>query len=271
MNRPPALPRAKKALGQHFLTDHSVVSALLDMMSLRPGATVLEVGPGPGILTRALASQCAQVHAVELDPEMITYLAKTLKTPNVKVHAGDILKTDISALTDATPETPIFVASNLPYQISSPFLFHLIEHLPLIAGVGLMLQKEVVDRIVAAPGGASYGRLSVMIQYYFDLTRGADVPADAFTPPPAVESALVALKPKTLTTTDMALAPHLSHVVKQAFSQRRKTLRNTLKPLFSSEELQSLNVDPGARAQTLAVKDFVRLAQHRGQKRCSTA
>lgn len=270
------LPRAKKALGQHFLTDPNVVSELIDMMALPRTATVLEVGPGPGILTRALADHCQQVHAVELDKDMIEYLGKHLNCANVEIHEGDILKTDVSALAsnvlsdtannaDAAKQQ-LYVASNLPYQISSPFLFHLIDHLPWIAGIGLMLQKEVVDRLVATPGDSNYGRLSVMIQYYFELTRGSDVPASAFTPPPAVESALVSLTPKALTTDDFTLAPQLSRVVKQAFSQRRKTLRNTLKPLLNAEAIQALSIDPGARAQTLGVEDFIRLAKAVGQQ-----
>lgn len=275
-------PRAKKALGQHFLTDEAVVSELIGMMCLPDNATVVEVGPGPGILTRALTDVCDQVIAVELDPDMITYLGKTLERPNLSIYGKDILKTDLAELIGleaglkiehdiahdvahkeiATVELPqkLYVASNLPYQISSPFLFHMIEQLHLIAGIGLMLQKEVVDRMAAPHNHRDYGRLSVMMQFYFELTRGSDVPASAFSPPPAVESALITLSPKALSDTEIALAPTLSQVVKQAFSQRRKTLRNTLKPLFSQEQLEALGLDPSARPQTVPVADYVRLA-----------
>lgn len=262
MTNPKAVPRAKKALGQHFLTDHNVVDELIHMMSIPEEATVVEVGPGPGILTRALAQQSAQVVAVELDSDMIDYLNRTLSLPNLKIESGDILKTDLAAITGVTPPQQVYIASNLPYQISSPFLFHMIAQLPIIAGIGLMLQKEVVDRMIASNDSKDYGRLSVMIQYYFELTRGSDVPASAFSPPPAVESALVALKPKPMDAAKLALAPHLSTVVKQSFAQRRKTLRNTLKPLLSSDELCSLEIDPSARAQTLKLEDFIRMAEH---------
>lgn len=266
MKKPNALPRAKKAFGQHFLTDHAAVTELIDMMAIPADATVVEVGPGPGILTRALAAHCAKLHAVELDKEMISYLTHTLSLPcalpNLSITGADILKTDLSALTGITPPQQIYVASNLPYQISSPFLFHMIAQLPIIAGIGLMLQKEVVERMIAVNDSSDYGRLSVMIQYYFELTRGSDVPPSAFTPPPAVDSALVALKPKPLDNAKLALAPHLSTVVKQAFAQRRKTLRNTLKPLFTGDELQALGIDPSMRAQTLALADFIRMAEH---------
>lgn len=262
MNNPTAVPRAKKALGQHFLTDHNVVDELIHMMEIPKEATVLEVGPGPGILTRALAAHCANVVAVELDADMIDYLHRTLSLPNLKIESGDILKTNLTDITGIAPPQQLYVASNLPYQISSPFLFHMIAQLPVIAGIGLMLQKEVVDRIVACNNSKEYGRLSVMMQYYFELTRGNDVPASAFSPPPAVESALVALKPKPMTEATLALAPHLSTVVKQSFAQRRKTLRNTLKPLLSTEELCALEIDPSARAQTLVLEDFIRMAEH---------
>ncbi|MEJ2668817.1 MAG: 16S rRNA (adenine(1518)-N(6)/adenine(1519)-N(6))-dimethyltransferase RsmA [Gammaproteobacteria bacterium] len=262
----PALPKAKKALGQHFLKDQFVVDALLDMMHITPDDTVIEVGPGPGILTHALARTCKRVMAIELDRDMVHYLSQHLNEPNVHVHHGDILHTHLSTLIKPFPAQGVRIVSNLPYQISSPFLFHLVNQLDHITEIGLMLQKEVVERLIAPVGSAHYGRLSVMMQFYFQTQDGPTVPPSAFIPPPRVDSALITLTPKPLSTAERGIAHNLGNVVKHAFSQRRKTVKNTLKPLFSIHELDALGVDPGLRAEKITVTQFVSLAHANHEK-----
>jgi len=254
------LPKAKKSLGQHFLKDQQVVEHLISLLAPPPTATIVEVGPGPGILTKALAACCQHLHAVELDQDMITYLKANLSLENLTLHAGDILKTDLNQFL-RTGEDKLFIASNLPYQISSPFLFHLVEYMSIIDRIALMLQKEVIDRITAEPGSSDYGRLSVMMQYYFRTKSDLVISPSAFSPPPKVNSALVLLEPRTLSDEALLLAPTLSSVVKLAFGRRRKTIRNTLKPAFDANTIQALGIDPGARPQNLTLEQYLTLAK----------
>jgi 16S rRNA (adenine1518-N6/adenine1519-N6)-dimethyltransferase len=245
----------RKRFGQHFLVDESVVDAILAAVAPRRGDLVVEIGPGLGALTRPLAARLDHLHVVEIDRDITARLRAEFPPARVTVHEGDALRTDFSAL-----GTDLRVIGNLPYNISTPLLFHLARHAGSVRDIHVMLQREVVERMVAAPSSTEYGRLSVMLQYRFGMERILDVPAEAFRPAPRVESAVVRMAP-------LAPLPHparnegaLGTIVAAAFSQRRKTLRNALKGHFMAADFERLGIDGGLRAQDLAVADFVRLA-----------
>jgi 16S rRNA (adenine1518-N6/adenine1519-N6)-dimethyltransferase len=247
------LPR--KRFGQHFLIDESVIAAIVAAIAPRPGDLIVEIGPGLEALTRPLARAVDHLHVIEIDRDIVARLRDTLPLERVTVHEGDALDFDFGRLGPG-----LRVVGNLPYNISTPLLFHLQGYAPSIRDIHVMLQKEVVERMAAAPSSSHYGRLSVMLQYRFEIERVLDVAAAAFRPPPRVESAVVRMIPH-------ARLPHpardegwLAKIVAAAFAQRRKTLRNTLKGYFTVTELERLGVDAGLRAQDLGVGDFVRLA-----------
>jgi 16S rRNA (adenine1518-N6/adenine1519-N6)-dimethyltransferase len=250
--------RPRKRFGQHFLADTQIIERLVRAIAPRSGERLLEIGPGEGVLTRPLLASGAQVTAVELDRDLATTLADRLgQPPGLEVIQADILKADIAVLAGGQA---LRVVGNLPYNISTPILFHLFDHLPLISDMHFMLQKEVVDRLVADPGGRDYGRLSVMAGYFCEMDWLFDVPAEAFRPPPKVVSAIVRLRPKSLSEQDWQRLPSLDAVVRQAFGQRRKTLRNSLRALLDESEIETAGVDPGARPERLSLDAFLRLA-----------
>lgn len=245
----------RKRFAQNFLTDESVIAAIVTAMAPRPGELVAEIGPGLGALTRPLAARLDHLHVIEIDRDIIARLQTAFPAGRVTVHQGDALKFDFGAL-----GAPLRVVGNLPYNISTPLLFHLAQYTGAIADIHVMLQKEVVERMVAEPSSAEYGRLSVMLQYRFEMERIFDVPPEAFRPVPKVESAVVRMTPFASLPHPARDASRLRAIVTAAFSQRRKTLRNTLKSYFEVADLERLGVDPGLRAQDLRVEDFVRLA-----------
>ena len=250
--------RPRKRFGQHFLTDQQVIQRLVAVISVKPGDRLLEIGPGEGVLTGPLLAAGGVVSAVELDRDLAATLPQRLGGPaDLEVVQGDILKIDLRALSG---DKPLRVVGNLPYNISTPILFRLFEQLRLISDMHFMLQKEVVDRLVANPGGRDYGRLSVMAGYFCHTEWLFDVPASAFRPPPKVVSAIIRLRPKPLAAEDLALLPSLDRLVRQAFSQRRKTLRNALKGLLKEDEIRYAGVDPGLRPEKLSLDEYLRLA-----------
>ena len=247
----------RKRFGQNFLVDDGIIHAILDAIRPRPGETVVEIGPGLGALTRPLLERLPHLHAVELDRDIVARLHKTWPAERLTIHAGDVLKFDFGALGD-----DLRVVGNLPYNISSPLLFHLMTFAPHIRDLHFMLQKEVVERMVAAPGTTDYGRLSVMLQRRFHMERLLNVPPAAFDPAPKVDSAVVRLIPKTpaeIAPLDEAL---FARVVAAAFSQRRKTLRNTLGGLLKPADFSALGIDAGLRAEALPLADFEAIARH---------
>ena len=255
-----AFSAPKKALGQNFLQDANIIRKIVDALHVQPDDVVLEIGPGRGALTELLLQQAGHLHLVEFDRELSRYWQqRATEEPNLTVHAQDILKFDLNEVLDAAAG-PVKVVGNLPYNISSPVLFHLTQYAGRIATQLVMLQKEVVDRLVAPPGNKQYGRLSVMLQYRYHIEKLFNVPPAAFFPPPKVESAIAQLTPLAEPDPQVVSEQKLEHLVKQAFAQRRKTLRNTLKGLLNPEQIESLGIDPGARAETLKVADFVALA-----------
>ena len=253
--------RPRKRFGQHFLADPGVIGAIVAAIAPVPGDNLVEIGPGLGALTGPLVARAGHIHAVELDRDLVARLTERFTPAQLTLHAGDALKFDFAAL-----GSRLRIVGNLPYNISTPILFHLAECERQLVDMHLMLQREVVDRMVAAPGTSAYGRLSVMLQCRFEMGKLIDVPPEAFQPPPEVDSAVVRLRPLDAARRVPVDEAVFARVVTQAFSQRRKTLRNTLKGLVTAAELDALGIDPGRRAQELSVAEFARLAAALAQR-----
>lgn len=248
--------RARKRFGQNFLSSPGIIAKIVDAIHPRPGDCMVEIGPGLGAMTEPLLAKLGHLHVVEIDRDLIARLKQKHSPDVLSIHEGDALEFDFGSLADHD----LRIVGNLPYNISTPLLFHLATFADRVRDMHFMLQKEVVDRMVATPGGSEVGRLSIMLQYRFDMERLFVVPPGAFVPAPKVDSAIVRMIPKpsaALTAKDEAV---LAKVVTAAFSQRRKMLRNTLRELISEEALQSLGIAPTARAETLGVDDYVRIA-----------
>jgi len=255
----------RKRFGQNFLTDQTVIDAIVAAVDPRPDDRMIEIGPGLGALTRPLAAKVRHLHAVEIDRDLTARLAREFASRGVAIHQADVLEFDFSRF---GPD--LRIVGNLPYNISTPILFVLARVAALLHDIHVMLQKEVVDRMAASPGSSAYGRLSVMLQYRFRIERVLEVPASAFEPVPQVASAVARLLP--LTHRDPARDEALfARIVTRAFSHRRKTLRNTLKPFLNNAEFEMLHIDPRARPQELPVADFVRIANHLAQPNAAAA
>jgi 16S rRNA (adenine1518-N6/adenine1519-N6)-dimethyltransferase len=250
--------QARKRFGQNFLVSPGVIRKIVEAIAPRPGDTVVEIGPGLGALTEPLLERLGHLHVVEIDRDLIARLRTRFPAERLTIHEGDALQFDFGTLKGSGP---LKIVGNLPYNISSPLLFHLAEVADQVAEMHFMLQKEVVDRMVAAPGGGDFGRLSVMLQYRFDMERLFIVPPGAFDPAPKVDSAVVRLIPVKVGSRETASDPELfARLVTAAFSQRRKMLRNTLREFGGEALLEAQGIAPTARAETLSVSDYVRLA-----------
>ena len=250
--------RPRKRFGQHFLHDANVIERLVGVIAPRPGDHLVEIGPGEGVLTQPVIEKAGALTVIELDRDLAAILAERLGCPEgLDIVQADVLKVDLEALAAGRA---LRIIGNLPYNISTPIMFHLFESRAEIVDMHFMLQKEVVDRMVAAPGSRQYGRLSVMAAFHCDMTRLFKVPPGAFRPPPKVDSAIVRLVPKRLSGEDRALLPDFAEVTRRAFGQRRKTLRNSLKGLIDDVQFEAAGIDPGARAETLSVDQFRKLA-----------
>jgi 16S rRNA (adenine1518-N6/adenine1519-N6)-dimethyltransferase len=251
---------ARKRFGQNFLQDGGVISDIIAAIDPREGDCLIEIGPGLAALTEPLLQNIDHMHAVELDRDLVVHLEKRFPPSKLTIHSMDALNFDfLSIEPNAKPRK---VVGNLPYNISSPLLFHLVTFAPHIDMQVFMLQKEVIERLVAAPSDKAYGRLSVMLQYRYEMEHLFDVPPHAFIPAPKVTSAIVRMYPKPtalLTATD---ENHLSKLVAQAFSQRRKMLRNTLNGMVTLEQMEACDIKPTARAEELSVAQFVRLSNY---------
>ncbi len=249
------LPKAKKSLGQHFLVDQHYIDRIVAAIHPRADDTLVEIGPGPGALTRPLLQTLKHLHVVEFDRDMVARLKEEFPGERLTIHQADALEFDFVQFGEG-----LRVVGNLPYNISSPLLFHLAESAGLIRDMCFMLQKEVVDRMAAAPDTPDYGRLSVMLQARFQVRKMFVVPPGAFRPPPKVDSAIVRLLPLSLAEVPYRNARVFADVVARAFGQRRKTLRNTLKGLVDDAVFEELGIDPVRRGETLSVAEFARLA-----------
>jgi len=258
--------RARKRFGQNFLHDSYVIHRILSAIQPRPGEPLVEIGPGQGAMTLPLLRAAGRLEAVEMDRDLIEPLTRACEAAGELVlHQGDALAFDFSR-TWPQAET-IRVVGNLPYNISTPLIFHLLSQLPRIRDMHFMLQREVVDRMASEPGSKVYGRLSVMVQYHCRVERLFTVPPGAFRPPPKVESAIVRLTPLRPAVHAARDPARFAAVVTAAFGQRRKTLRNTLKALVDEAGFQAAGIAPTQRAEQLSVADFVALADTQGPDR----
>jgi 16S rRNA (adenine1518-N6/adenine1519-N6)-dimethyltransferase len=246
---------ARKRFGQHFLEDRQVIDRILDAMAPRPGDAIVEIGPGLGALTGPLLERVGHMHAVEIDRDLCARLRQRFPPERLTIHEGDALEFDFAAL-----PAPLRVVGNLPYNISTPLLFRLSAVAARCADLHLMLQKEVVERLTAEPGSKEYGRLSVMLQYRYEVRRLIDVPATAFRPEPKVASAVARLAPRPPAQLAALDAAVFGRVVRIAFSTRRKIVKNSLSEVVSAAKLTQLGIDPSVRAEDLAVAAFVAIA-----------
>lgn len=248
---------AKRRFGQNFLTDQAIIGSLINAIAPNADDVMVEIGPGLGAMTQPLLKKLHHLHVVELDRDIVTWMQSHYPANKITIHNMDALKFDFGHIA-----SQIRVVGNLPYNISTPILFHLLDNIDSITDMHFMLQKEVVERMVATPSTSAYGRLSVMLQYRLQMEYLLTVPPDAFDPPPKVESAFVRAIP-------YEQPPHLAvdealfaNVVLAAFGQRRKTLRNTLKGILDDAGFETLGIDSQLRAENLSVAAFVSIANH---------
>jgi len=248
---------ARKRFGQNFLVDSGIISAIVSAINPQRGDTVVEIGPGLGAITEPLLARVDHLHVVEIDRDLIARLKKQHSPERMTIHEGDALAFDFASI-----GKNMHLVGNLPYNISTPLLFHLADYAENVYDMHFMLQKEVVERMVAEPGDADFGRLSVMLQYRFYMEWLIDVPPESFEPAPKVESAVVRLIPKPAAELNAKSLDKLSQLVLAAFSQRRKMLRNTLKGLLDDAGFAALGIDPTRRAEDIPVEGYVRIANY---------
>lgn len=250
--------QARKRFGQNFLHDYSIINNILAHAHPQAGEHWVEIGPGLGALTQPLLQAGVTLDVVELDRDLVSHLQKRFASnANLTVHSADALNFDFGAL--AKTNEKLRVIGNLPYNISTPLMFHLLETTGCIEDMHFMLQKEVVNRICAAPGSKTYGRLSVMMQYFCETEWLFDVPPESFDPVPQVMSAIVKLMPHAQPPVSIRDRDSFNQLVTQAFSQRRKTIRNSLKKLVDEQQMQALGIDPNLRAESLSLEQFALL------------
>lgn len=245
----------RKRFGQNFLVDQHIIAQIVAEIYPQKSDRIIEIGPGLGALTRPLLQALDHLHVIEIDRDIVSQLNQVFTQEELTIHAADALKFDFSAL-----GSKLRIVGNLPYNISTPLLFHLSQFAEHILDMHFMLQKEVVDRMVGSPATADYGRLSVMLQYRFDMEYVFSVPAESFRPVPKVESAIVRMTPRDSSVRIVKNEALFSQIVTAAFSQRRKTLRNTLQQHLTAADFSALGIDSGLRAENLSVEEFAAIA-----------
>jgi 16S rRNA (adenine1518-N6/adenine1519-N6)-dimethyltransferase len=247
----------RKRYGQHFLHDRGVIGKIVAAVDPQPDDALVEIGPGTGALTGPLLARAVRLEAIEIDRDLAARLAA--EHPRLVLHVGDVLRFDFAQLPEG-----LRVVGNLPYNVSTPLLFRLVEVADRLRDAHLMLQREVVNRMVAAPSTAEYGRLSVMLQYRFAMRKLFDVKPGAFRPPPKVDSAVVRLLPRAAGALHAKDPTTLGRVVTAAFTKRRKQLRNALAGVIDETGLRALGIDPGLRPENLGVAEYVAIANATG-------
>ncbi len=259
--------KPRKRFGQNFLTDQQVIFSIINAIHPQPDQHLVEIGPGQGALTSLLADNCQQLDLIEIDRDQVARLNRQYADKaHLVIHQLDALKLDLTKLlpvSNKSQDVPgkMRLIGNLPYNISTPLLFHVLKQAPLITDMHFMLQKEVADRIAAQPGNKQYARLSVITQYLCKISKLFDVAPESFNPQPKVWSSFVKLAPHPEPPVIVNSFQIFNTVVTQAFSQRRKTLRNTLSKLLTAEQINSVNIDPGRRAETLSLEEFAQLSR----------
>ena len=251
--------QARKRFGQHFLHDQNIIGSIVRAINPRPGENLIEIGPGRGALTYPLLEHCDKLTAIGLDRDLVPLLKQKATGPGqLEVINADILEFELASI----PGNKTYrLVGNLPYNISTPLMFHLLESVPQIQDMHFMVQKEVALRIVAHPGEANYGRLSVMLQYRCECQYLLDVAPTSFKPPPKVDSAVIRLIPYRCPKHEVGDYSNFYRIVQAAFSQRRKTISNSLKSILDRETIIACEIDPGLRAENLAVADFANLSR----------
>jgi len=272
MNERTALHKARKRFGQNFLVDEQIIADIIAAIHPEPADSMVEIGPGLGALTRPLLKRLNHLHVVEIDRDIIARLEHdypqenppnpllkggATSKPKLTIHAGDALEFDF-----ATLDAPLRIVGNLPYNISSPLLFHFAAYAGRIKDMHFMLQNEVVERMVAGPSTPEYGRLSVMLQYRFFMEKLLDVPPESFRPAPKVNSAIVRMIPLPASEIVVRNEKLFAAIVRTAFGQRRKTLRNTLRGYLDKADFEKLGIDAQLRAENLGVAEFARVANY---------
>ncbi|NNF17212.1 MAG: 16S rRNA (adenine(1518)-N(6)/adenine(1519)-N(6))-dimethyltransferase RsmA [Gammaproteobacteria bacterium] len=256
--------RPRKRFGQNFLHDPAIIDAIIDTVDASPATTVVEIGPGLGALTLPLLETGCDLHIIELDRDLVMrWESQQEKFPHLTVHQGDALKFDFDHL---APDHTLHLVGNLPYNISTPLLFHFLRFSQRFEVLHVMLQKEVAERICAPPGSKTYGRLSVMLAVHFASELLFEIPPHAFTPAPKVTSAFLRLQPRQAGTHGIIDANVFATLVRQAFSQRRKTLGKSLRGLLDRTDFEMCDIDPCLRPEALPVDAFVQLANRLTQK-----
>lgn len=252
--------RPRRRFGQHFLRDIHAIEQIVTAIRPTPDEHFVEIGPGDGALTAALLPHVAVLDAVEIDRDLAAMLkARFGDEERLRVHTADILELELASLAANRGER-LRIVGNLPYNITTPILFKLLAESARVADIHVLLQREVVARAVAQPGGSEYGRLSVMLQIACEVENLFDVPAHAFDPPPKVTSALLRLRPRPRGIVHIADRDVFAMVVREAFSQRRKTIRNALRQHFDAKQIEAIGIDPRARPETLGLADFAALS-----------
>lgn len=251
--------KARKRFGQNFLHDQQVIDRIIASIAPQKDDLLLEIGPGQAAITKPLIDTGAELHVIEIDRDLVVMLEKKFaNVPGMHIHSLDALRADFSKITDGRAFRLI---GNLPYNISTPLIFHVLKWHKLVVDMHFMLQKEVVDRMAAGPGSKTYGRLSVMTQFLCQVTPLFDVQPESFSPAPKICSSIVRLQPLSEPPFDAGSGNQLDKVVASAFSMRRKTLRNSLRPLLDADQIASVNIDPGQRAEQLSLAEFAALAR----------
>lgn len=260
MSKKPTMHKARKRFGQNFLHDAGIIRRILRAINPKPDQHLVEIGPGLGALTEELLEEAGALEAIELDRDLIPVLRTKFfrYEDRFQIHEADALKFDFASL--RTDDRLLRIVGNLPYNISTPLIFHLLSFSGQIQDMHFMLQNEVVDRLAAQPGEPHYGRLGIMAQYYCQVEKLFKVPPGAFQPAPKVDSAIVRLTPYAELPLVAQDVRQLQEVVRTAFSQRRKTLRNNLKPLISASTLEALEIDPQLRPERLPLEAFIRIS-----------
>jgi len=256
--------RARKRFGQNFLSDEGIIQRIIQSINPKKGERLIEIGPGLGALTCPILDIIGEMDVIELDRDIIPKLQLNCGLDNtqqgrLRVHNKDVLKFDFNTLNYSQP---LRIIGNLPYNISTPIIFHLVEYCEQIQDMYFMLQKEVVQRLAAKPDTSNYSRLSVMAQYHFQVTPLFIVPPESFEPMPKVDSAIVRLVPHKIKPVQVNDEKAFAKLISQAFSQRRKTLRNVLKDICTAQQMQAVGIDPTSRAQTLTLEQFANLFKH---------
>lgn len=248
---------AKKKFGQNFLKDAAIIHSIIQSINPLPNDLLIEIGPGLGALTKPLLEKTNRLLAIELDRDIVSWMENEYSKKNITIFNEDVLDFNFNQF-----DQKIRIVGNLPYNISTPILFKCIDNILNIKDLHFMLQKEVVDRMIAPPSSPEYGRLSVMLQYYFAMEHLVDVPKESFEPEPKVESSFVRLIPYEQYPFIANNIEQFARIVKEAFSQRRKTIRNTLKSFISENDFEKIGINPQLRAENLSVSDFVKISNY---------